>query len=154
MEGLKTFFTKIKFTFVSNVMWYRIFIIAGAAALIGALIILSDTVHFVNRSRLVEGFVSQFDTINSGDGGTSYTPVFKLTTSDGRQIRYIHHSSTAPPGWEIGERAMFLYDRADVSSVRMYNYFSVFSWSIVLASLGIMLLTFGGGYFWLRRYWR
>ncbi len=135
-------------------MWYRILIVVGVAALIGALIILRGSVHFVNRSQLVEGFVTQFDTINSGDGGTSYIPVFKLTASDGRQIRYVHHSSSAPPSWGIGEKAMFLYDREDVSSVRMYNYFSVFSWSIVLGSLGTMLLTFGGGYFWLRRYWR
>jgi hypothetical protein len=135
-------------------MWYRIIFIGGIAALAVSLLLLKRSVSFVSRSEQAVGFVTKFDTITGGDAGTTYVPVFSLRTNDGRSMVYQHHSSSAPPAWDIGEKAMFLYDPEDPSSIRMYNYFGVLSWSIVLLTLAILLITYSGGYFLLRRHWR
>ena len=135
-------------------MWYRIYLIGGISALVVSLLLLNRSIGFVDRSRQAVGVVARYDTITGGDAGTTYAPVFYLTTSDGEEIIYSHHSSSSPPGWDIGEKAMFLYDPRDRSSVRMYSYFGVFSWSIVLMVVAIFLITFSAGYFWSRRYWQ
>ena len=134
-------------------MWYRISLIGGISAFVVSLLLLSRSIGFIVRSWQAVGVVARYDTITGGDAGTTYVPIFYITTSGGENIIYSHHSSSAPPSWDIGEKAMFLYDPWDHSSVRMYSYFGIFSWSIVLIALAILLLTFGAGYFSFRRYW-
>ena len=119
-----------------------------------SLVILNRSLRFVRQSERAIGVVTKMDTLTGGDVGTTYAPVFMLTAKNGQQITYSYHSSSSPPSWHIGEKAIFLYDPKDLSSVRIYTYFGVFSWSIVLMGCAVFLTTFGGGYFWLRRHWR
>lgn len=135
-------------------MWYRVILITGITALAVSLLLLKRSICFVHRSEQAVGFVTRFDTITGGDVGTTYVPVFSIRTNDGSQVQYLHHSSSKPPAWDIGEEAIFLYDPEEPSSIRMYSYFGVFSWSIVLMTLAILLITFGSGYLLLRRHWR
>ena len=134
-------------------MWYRIILITGLAAFICSLLTLQRSIRFVDQSNEAIGVVVKFDTLSGGDVGTSYSPVFRIMTSDHQQIIYSQNSSSSTPGWKMGKKALFLYDRQDPKSVKMYNYFGLFSWSIVLMALAILLITFGGGYFCLRRHW-
>lgn len=119
-----------------------------------AFVILNRSLGFVRQSERAVGVVTKMDTITGGDAGTTYAPVFMLIAQNGQQIIYSYPASSSPPSWHVGEKAMFLYDPKEPSSVRMYTYFGVFNWSIVLMGCAVFLTTFGGGYFWLRRYWR
>ncbi len=135
-------------------MWYRLSLLAGVILLIVSLVILNHSLRFVRHSERAMGVVARLDTLTGGDAGTTYAPVFSLTTRNGQEVIYHYHSSSSPPAWAVGETAMFLYDPEEPSSVRMYTYFGIFSWSIVLMGLAIVLITLGCGYFWFRSYWR
>ena len=133
-------------------MYYKTILIIGITLILVSIFILLQSLAFISKSEKATGTVTKFEVSTGGDTGTSYIPVFTITTKKG-VIVYQHHSSTSPPSWELGEKSLFLYDPNDLKSVRMFSYFSLFSWSIVLIGLGIPLITYGGGYVYLKKYW-
>lgn len=134
-------------------MWYRIYLLAGIILLVVSLAQIKQSLYFIRHSESATGIVTAMDTMDGSDAGITYAPVFTITTLQNQKIIYRHHSASSPPAWSTGEQAMFLYDPKDLS-VRMYDYFSLFSWGIILMGAGIFLLTLGLAYFWLRPCWR
>lgn len=134
-------------------MWYRVYLITGIILLFISLAQVNDSLRFVRRSERIAGTVTAMDTLDGSDAGITYAPVFTITTLRNQKIIYRHHAASSPPSWAIGEQTTFLYDPKDLS-VRMYDYFSLFSWGIVLMGAGVFLFTLGGAYFWLRPCWR
>jgi hypothetical protein len=128
-------------------MVYRLSFIAGIILLIVSLFILRDSLAFIEKSERATGAVTMLQS-----DGEAYTPVFHIKTKSNEEITYVHTSATSPPSWEIGETATFLYDPGDPHSARMFTYFGVFSWTIVLSALATFFITIGSGYYLLRRY--
>lgn len=127
-------------------MKYKLCLLTGLLLLAASLYKLKETLDFIRNSEQATGTVT---VLELHDG--SYSPVFVITTKDGRQLNYHHAASSKPASWEVGEQAVFLYDPGDPDSVRMMRYFWIFNWSIVLMAAGIPLIITGAGYYWLRR---
>ncbi|RBQ11724.1 hypothetical protein DRW42_00130 [Pedobacter miscanthi] len=51
-----------------------------------------------------------------------------------------------PPSWKIGETGIIMYDPKDPSKAKLFSYFRLFAWPLVLVSLAIPLILMGGGY--------
>ncbi|MCV9928664.1 DUF3592 domain-containing protein [Flavobacterium sp. LS1R49] len=134
-------------------MLYKISLAIGILLSLVSLFILKESLTFIKKSERAEGTVIGFEEI-SGDGGSSYSPIFKIKTKDNQEITYTHTSSTSPPSWDIGEKATFLYKSNDPDSARILTYFGVFSWSIVLMGIAIPLIVIGSSYHFLKAYLR
>ncbi|QJB37984.1 DUF3592 domain-containing protein [Chitinophaga oryzae] len=128
-------------------MKYKICLLAGCLLLAASLYKLKESLDFIRNSERATGTVTSLEMHDD-----SYSPVFVVTTKDGRQLDYHHAASSKPASWEVGERAVFLYDPANPGAVRMMRYFWIFNWSIVFMALGMPLIILGGGYYWLRRF--
>ncbi|SHE52968.1 DUF3592 domain-containing protein [Pedobacter caeni] len=133
-------------------MSYRISLVAGIILLIVSLFILKESLAFVAHSERAIGVVIEIEKI-SIDDGPSYSPVFQIITKNNEEIVYRHLHSSNPPGWTIGEKATFLYAPDDPDgSVRIFTYFGLFSWTIILMAFAIPLTIVGGSYIWFERY--
>lgn len=128
-------------------------LIPGICLLLVALYILKGSLDFIDKSERAVGKVTGWSE-SSGDGGITYAPVFTIVTRSGHEIYYTHTVTSAPPSWEMGEEADFLYDPADADSARILTYFGLFSWSIVLLGVAAFLITYGGVFCMLRAYLR
>ena len=128
-------------------------LVPGICLLLVALYILKGSLDFIDKSERAVGKVTGWSEI-SGDGGIAYAPVFTILTRSGHEIYYTHTSASAPPSWEMGEEAEFLYDPADADSARILTYFGLFSWSIVLLGAATFLITYGGAFYILSAYLR
>lgn len=132
-------------------MYHFIALVLGIVFLVISLFILKQSLNFVKRSEHAIGTVIELKEI-SNEGDISYLPVFSIPINNGKEIIYTHHSSSKPASWDIGEKAEFLYDPNDLRSARLFRYFDVFSWTIVLMGLAAYLITTAGGYFYFKSY--
>jgi hypothetical protein len=128
---------------------YKLSLVAGIILLVVSLYILKDSLAFINKSERATGVVTMLQS-----DGEAYTPVFAIKTKNNEEITYVHNAATSPPSWDIGEKATFLYNPGDPHSVRMFTYFGVFSWTIVLSALAAFLITMGSAYLLLKRHLR
>jgi len=127
-------------------MWqYYILLGAGLILLLLATFSFRNTLAFIKKSEKTTGTVVSIRTFQSEE--EVYAPVFSYRTKDGRVFSYELDEGTNPPSWEIGETETILYDPDNPSRARLYTYFRLFMWTVVLISIGLPLLVVGGGYF-------
>jgi hypothetical protein len=125
-------------------MLYKLYLLAGLILLAVSLYKLKQSVDFINRSERAIGTVTSLEEI---DG--AYAPVFTVQTKENGQVIYHHASASSPAGWDIGEKAIFLYSPDNPGSTTMMSYFWLFSWAIFFMSIAIPLMIVGGGYYFL-----
>jgi hypothetical protein len=126
-------------------MYYRIALIFGIILLFVSLFILSESLTFLKNSETATGTVTKLELLSDSDGDT-YRPVFAIQTKNNQIFIYKHTSSSSPASWKVGEKATFAYDPNDPGSARIFTYFGVFSWTIVLLCISIYLIVIGAGY--------
>lgn len=131
-------------------MAYKISLIIGIILFVISVLILKETLVFLEKSERAVGTVTRFEEVSTD--GITYTPIFKIKTKDNQEITYTHTSSANPPSWDIGEQATFFYDPNNLNSIRISTYFGVFSWSIVLMAIAIPLIIVGISYYVLNPY--
>ncbi|MGX5820184.1 hypothetical protein ACWKWU_18450 [Chitinophaga lutea] len=124
---------------------YRIFLLTGIVLLFVAGFLLKRTLDFIDGSQRAVGAVVSYDEV---DG--AYEPVFSVNTPDHGNVTYHHPAASKPAAWDIGEEAVFLYEPSDPSSLRMFGYFWLFNWSLVLTGIAVPLIVIGAGYYILR----
>lgn len=123
-------------------MRYLLFLITGLVLLSVSLYILKNTIDFVSRAQRATGIVTS---MVKDEEENVYAPVFTVDIKQNGKVSYRHDGSN-PPSWKIGERAMFLYDPAQPSDVRMMTYLNFFGWSIFMV-MAIPLIIIGAGYY-------
>jgi hypothetical protein len=129
-----------------KIMWqYYMILGAGVILLLLAVFSFRNTLTFMKKSEKTTGTVISLRTIQSE--GEVYVPVFSYQTKDNRVLTYELAEGSNPPSWKIGETETILYDPANPSKARLYTYFRLFTWTLVLTSLALPLLVIGGGYF-------
>lgn len=122
-------------------MWYKLYLLTGLLLLAASLYKLKQSVDFIGRSERALGTVTSLD---ESDG--AYAPVFAIMTKENEMLIYHHAAYSSPSSWDVGEKATFLYDPANLRSVRMMDYFWLFNWAIVLMAIAIPLIMAGAGY--------
>ncbi|MCJ7932660.1 MAG: DUF3592 domain-containing protein [Chryseobacterium sp.] len=132
-------------TMNKKTMWYYYVILgAGIILLILAFFSFRDTLSFLKRAEKATGTVTSLRTIQSE--GEVYLPVFTFRTKNNIEYTYELSEGSNPPSWSVGETETIIYDPADPSAARLYTYFRIFGWTIVLISIALPLLVIGGGY--------
>ncbi|MET0461620.1 MAG: DUF3592 domain-containing protein [Chitinophagaceae bacterium] len=126
-------------------MWYTLTLIVGLVLLAISLFLLRESLAFLRSSERAIGTVIELKSISDSDG-TTYKPVFRFKTNLGEEIVYTHHSSSNPPGWDIGDKATFAYDAGNPSVARLMTYFGTFNWTVILMSIAMPMIVIGGGY--------
>lgn len=134
-------------------MYYRIALIFGIILCFASLFILSDSITFLKSSERATGTVTALELLRDSDGDT-YRPVFAIQTKNNQVFIYKHTSSSSPASWKIGEKATFAYDPNNPESARLFTYFGLFSWTIVLFCISIYLIVIGAGYQLSKRFLR
>lgn len=130
---------------------YSIFVIVGILLLIAAVAALKRSLRFVRAGERAEGIVVRVAEVEDADGNLYY-PVFEIPTQAHGTITYRHGTSSSPANWEVGDKAVFIFDPARPESVTFLRYWRVFGWPLSLMAVAVDLLVVGGGYFLLRGY--
>lgn len=134
-------------------MYYRIALIFGIILCFASLFILSDSITFLKNSERATGTVTTLELLRDSDGD-SYRPIFAIKTKNNGVFIYKHTSSSSPASWKVGEKATFAYDPSEPGSARLFTYFGLFSWTIVLLCTSIYLMVIGAGYQLSKRFLR
>jgi hypothetical protein len=124
---------------------FRVFLVAGIILIGISLYLTKRSIDFIH---IAERAVGTVDHLEEDDEG-HYSPVFQIQPEHGQVFQYELPMGSKPSDWEVGEKALFLYDPANPSTVTKMGYFWLFSWSIVSMAIGIPLLITGAGYFFL-----
>jgi len=132
-------------------MGYAIALLAGIILLIGSIVIFRQTVNFIKKGTRATATVIKFDEVSGGDG-TSYTPIFKFTTTTNQEIIFTYHSAVSRTSFKIGEKVAVVYNSADPTSVKVLTYFGTFVPVILFTAVSICLIVIGGGYFFCQQY--
>lgn len=132
-------------------MIYVALLLAGILLLIISVNSLRAKIAFVKNSERVEGRVSELKE-NIQDDDTLYQPVFEFTSVRNKKFLYLHHESSAPSSWSVGDRMPLIYPPGKLEEARPMTYFGLFNWIILLMGLGMALTITGLGYFLLRGY--
>jgi hypothetical protein len=126
-------------------MWYNITLAIGLFLFGLSLYIFKNAMSFVRKSERTEATVIDLERIPGSDGDT-FKPVFTYKPNQGQTLEYRSMSSSRPPSWKLGEKAVIAYDPADPSSAKLLTYFGVFGPGIVLLALALPFIVVGGGY--------
>jgi len=124
-------------------MRYLLFLITGLVLLAVSLHNLKADIDFARKARRAIGIVTSMVKDEEDD---VYAPVFTVDTKQNGKVTYRHNGSN-PPSWEIGNSAIFLYDPAEPSNIRMMDYVNLFGWSVFFMVVAIPLTIIGAGYY-------
>lgn len=130
---------------------YLIFIVVGALLLASALTSLKGRLAFVKNGERALGTVVQLIE-RKDDEDTWYVPVFDIQGRQQETITYRHDGASSSAGWQLGEKAAFIFEPGKPDTVRFLSYWKIFGWSLSLLAVAVDLLLIGGGYFLLGGY--
>ena len=130
-----------------NKMEYQIAFIVGIILLSLSLFLVYKNVVFLKSSERAKGEVVELKKIHRSTSKPTFKPVFKFVTKDGKVIEHTSISSSNPPSWKVGEKAVYAYKIENPSKGKVVTFFGVFGWSVALACIALPMLVIGGGYY-------
>lgn len=117
-------------------------LLAGAAMLIGALLLVQQTRSFIARAQHAAGEVVELVPRYSNNSST-YAPAVRFAAADGREIRFVSSSSSNPPAYSTGERVDVLYLPGEPERARINGFFSLWGGPMILGGIGAVLFVLG-----------
>src|ERR1700761_690768 len=132
-------------------MGYNILLGIGLIFLVLSLYQLRNTFLFISSGEKTIGNVAYIDQSEKKDedGNYAYTPVFKFRTKSNEEVSVRHVTSySKEDAWQQGQEVEILYNPARPSQARLYSYFPLFTWGVLLLAFAMPFLVIGGGY-WL-----
>jgi hypothetical protein len=116
----------------------------GGVLLVVALLLWNSTRDFLARAQSTRGAVVELRE-KRDDDGTTYTPVVRFSTADGREITYAESFSTNPPAYDVGEEVEVLYLAEDSSNARIKGWTSLWLGVAICSGLGLIFTAIGAG---------
>lgn len=116
----------------------------GGVLLLVALLLWNSTRDFLAKARPTRGTVVELRAKSDGDG-TTYTPVVRFDTADGREITYVESFSTNPAPYDVGETVEVLYLAEDASEARINGWTSLWLGVAICGGLGFVFSATGAG---------
>ena len=124
-------------------MFYLFFGIGGLLLVI-ALLLWTSTRNFLAKAQLTRGAVVELREKTDNDG-TTYTPVVRFSTADGKEITYVESFSTSPPSYDVGESVEVLYLAEDANQARIKGWTSLYLGVAICAGIGLLFTGVGAG---------
>jgi hypothetical protein len=118
--------------------------VIGIAMLLGAFFLYRSTSSFLATAITAPGTVTELVAVRSDDS-TTYKPVVQFTTAKGEAIEFASSTSSSPPSYRVGESVQVLYRENDPRDAKINGYFSLWGGSVILAGLGAVFFSIGGG---------
>ncbi len=114
-----------------------LFLLVGAAMLIGAFLLYQNTTRFLETAVETEGVVIKLV------GSDTYAPVVEFLTQDGRLVQFKSSTGSNPPSYSEGETVRVLYPPERPQRARIDGIFSLWGGSMILGGMGAVF--FGTG---------
>lgn len=128
-------------------MEYQIAFIIGIILLCLSIFLVYKNVVFLKNSDRAKGEVVELKKIHRSTSKPTFKPVFEFVTKDGKVIEHTSISSSNPPSWKVGEKAVYAYNSAEPINGKVVTFFGVFGWAVALACIALPLIIIGGGYY-------
>jgi Protein of unknown function (DUF3592) len=100
------------------------------------------TLRFVTGSERADGTVVDLhESYDSEEDRTSYYPIVRFETADGRQIRFESDVSTSD---DVGDTVEVLYDPDDPEDAKLAGFFNLWGLPLIAGALGAAFAGIGG----------
>jgi hypothetical protein len=104
-----------------------------------------STSRFVARALTAPGEVIELKVHHdSEDNSNTYSPVFRYTLPDGREITLESGMRTYPPAYDVGERVQVYYQPENVTDAKIVGFWSLWGPAVALGLLGVLVTVLGG----------
>ena len=94
-------------------------------------------------SAVVIRMISVYSNHSNGHD-TMYKPVFEFTTTSSQKEHYIHHVSSRPPGWKVGDTATIIYDIKQPQNAILLSFWGIYGPAVIVFALAFAFLVAGG----------
>lgn len=128
-------------------MPYQICLLAGLILLVLSGYLLFRNITFLKTSERATGEVIELKKIHRSTSKSTYKPIFEFVTKEGKTIIHTSLTSSNPPSWKLGEKAVYAYKPDAPDKGKIVTYYGVFGWVVALACLAFPLMIIGGGYY-------
>jgi hypothetical protein len=129
-------FTIIKYVFTA----------LGLCMLVGAFFIYRSTSGFLASAQTAEGTVIDLVASRSSDS-TTYRPVVRFVTDDGRTIEFTSSAGSNPPSYSRGETVPVLYTPKTPEDAKINGFFALWGGVTILGGLGAVFFVIGAAFF-------
>lgn len=123
---------------------WSVFVVGIILGLLGVILLAVATWTALSSHRLqrdglrADGEVIELVRKRDDDGDTTWAPVFRFTTADGKVIDVQSSISSAPASHAVGESVQVLY-RADAPhAARIDSFFQLWGLSLIVGGLGVL----------------
>lgn len=123
-----------------------VFTVIGLALLVGAFFAYRSTSGFLATAQTAQGTVIDLVPSRSSDS-TTYRPVVRFVTAEGRPIEFASSSGSNPPSYARGESVQVLYAPQTPEDAKINGYFALWGATTILGALGAVFFAIGGGIF-------
>lgn len=128
-----------------------VFALVGVGALVGA----GMSAHTACQVS-ADGVIAQGEVVSlkrersSGRRGsrTSYYPVFRFTSQDGREYRVKHNQGSNPPAWKKGEKVELIYLPDNPETAVPNTFWGKYAFPFILAIFGTAFTVMGSFVAW------
>jgi len=118
------------------------FTAVGFAMLAGALALALTTRAFLQEATQAPGTVVELLPVRS-DGSTTWKPVVRFMTSDGREVRITSSAASQPPAYAVGESVTVFYRLEAPEKGRISGFLSLWGGAFFLGVLGSVFFVVG-----------
>ena len=120
----------------------RLFAGTGVLLLAAAAVTAFLTYRFIADSERADGTVVDLrESYDSEDNTTSYYPVVRFETAEGRPVRFESKVSTSD---DVGDTVEVLYDPDDPEDAKLAGFLNLWFLSLILGALGAVFTGVGG----------
>lgn len=120
------------------------FAILGAALLAAGVLWAQMVRSFVADAARAQGTVVELAASHSS-GSTTWRPVVRFFSADGREVHFTSSRSSNPPGYKRGEKVEVLYAIADPNDAKINSILDLWLGPLILGGVGAGFLGIGGG---------
>lgn len=100
-------------------LFLLVILLAGPILLTLAAVASAGNLIFICNAATTDGTILDLHGVDSSKDPDSYAPVFRFTADDGRTYIVVSNSSTAPPGFSVGEHVRVLYQKGRPESAKI-----------------------------------
>ena len=124
------------FTAIFMLVGLGLMLVGGYAAM--------RTQEFLGDAASAEGTVVDLERSRSSDS-TTYRPVVRFTTADGRPVEMVSSVGSNPPSYSVGERVGVLYNPELPEDAKLAGFFSLWFLPLLFTGLGAVFASIGLG---------
>ena len=120
---------------------------------IGLVFCTAAIIQYSSISRLKNNGVHNFAEVvemiktESSDGDVSYSALFRFPIKDNVYHTFKDEVSFDPHTYDVGDVAEIIYNPHNINEIKVYSFWGLYRWCLILIIIASPFLTIGIGYF-------